>query len=293
MDVTLAWDANSEADLAGYKIYYKTGTSGPPYDGVGASEGDSPISIEVEEFKKPNSPQYTIHGLSDSDAVYLTLTAFNADGKESGYSNEISLGATNEPPVARFTADPSSGGAPLVVLFDARESSDPDGAVVSYDWDFGDGTVDPDSGAIANHEYTTTGTYTVRLTVTDDLNATDVAMDTITVVQVGTSTIHLGDLAAGKKVKGKSGLWEVFVTVTVHDEACKPVSGARVVGEWSGAFSGFESVTIGRKGAATFETGTISGGDVVTFTVIEVEHDSFTYDPYANDAETTIEIFKN
>jgi PKD repeat protein len=212
---------------------------------------------------------------------------------ESGYSNEVSLGASNQPPVASFRADPPSGEAPLFVLFDATESNDPDGAVISYNWDFGDGTADPDSGAIANHEYTTAGTYTVRLTVTDDLDANDEAMDAITVAQIGTSTIHLGDLAAGKKVKGKSGLWEVLVTVTVHDEACNPVSGVKVVGEWSGAFSGSESVTIGRKGTATFKTGKISGGDVVTFTVEEVEHDTFTYDPYYNDGETTIDIFKN
>jgi PKD repeat protein len=293
MDVTLAWDDNSEANLAGYKIYYKTGKSGPPYDGMGASEGDSPINVAVDELNNPISPQYSIHGLSDSETVYLTLTAFNDDGMESGYSNEVTFGAANQPPVASFKVDPPSGEAPLFVFFDATESNDPDGAVVSYNWDFGDGTADPKGGAIANHEYTIAGAYTVRLTITDDLDATDEAMDTITVAQIGTSTIHLGDLAAGKDVKGKSGLWEVFVTVTVHDEACKPFSGVKVVGEWGGAFSGSESVTTNRKGTAKFKTGKISGGDVVTFTVEEVEHDTFTYYPSDNDVETTIEIFKN
>lgn len=291
MDITLAWDANLEPDLAGYKIYYKTGTSGPPYDGEGASEGDSPISLAVDEFNNPNSLQYTIHGLSDSETVYLTLTAFNADGMESGYSNEVTLGATNQPPVASFTADPLSGEAPLFVLFDATESSDPDGAVVSYNWDFGDGNAE--NGKIAAHDYEFPGTYTVNLTVTDDLNATDKAMGTITATQIGITAMHLGDLAAGKNVKGKSGLWEVFVTVTVHDEACNPVAGAKVVGEWSGAFSGSESVTIGRKGTATFKSGKISGGDIVTFTVIEVEHETFTYDAHDSHGGMTIDISRN
>ena len=201
MDITLVWDANSEVNLAGYRIYYKTGKSGPPYDGEGASEGDSPMSVAVEEFNNPSSPQYTIHGLSDTETVYLTLTAFNADGMESGYSNEISLGTKNQPPVASFTADPPSGGAPLLVLFDATGSNDLDGAVVSYNWDFGDGTAD--SGKITTHEYEFPGTYTVSLTVTNDLNASGEAMDTITVTQIGMSYIHLSNLAADKKVKGK------------------------------------------------------------------------------------------
>ncbi len=41
--VTLAWDAN-KPDPDGYMIYYKTDSSGPPYNGVGALEGDSPIT---------------------------------------------------------------------------------------------------------------------------------------------------------------------------------------------------------------------------------------------------------
>ena len=44
-EVTLAWDANTESDLAGYKVYYKTGSSGEPYDGTGIDQGDSGISI--------------------------------------------------------------------------------------------------------------------------------------------------------------------------------------------------------------------------------------------------------
>ena len=41
--VTLAWDANSESALNGYRVYYREGTSGPPFDGTGADQGDSGI----------------------------------------------------------------------------------------------------------------------------------------------------------------------------------------------------------------------------------------------------------
>jgi PKD repeat protein len=57
------------------------------------------------------------------------------------------------------------------VTFNASASYDPDGTVVSYEWDFGDGT--RGTGVIANHTYTNPGTYTVTLTVKDAAGNTD------------------------------------------------------------------------------------------------------------------------
>ena len=79
-------------------------------------------------------------------------------------------GASNQTPVANAGVDQSGvTGAP--VSFDGSGSTD-DGTIVSYDWNFGDGTVVPDAGATPSHAYTTAsapGTpYTVTLTVTDD-----------------------------------------------------------------------------------------------------------------------------
>ena len=57
------------------------------------------------------------------------------------------------------------------VWFDGSASSDPDGTIVSYEWDFGDGEP-PESGVNVSHVYSTDGIYTVTLTVTDDDDAT-------------------------------------------------------------------------------------------------------------------------
>ncbi len=56
-------------------------------------------------------------------------------------------------------------------FFSGNQSYDPDGTIVSYEWDFGDGNTD--TGVFASHAYTSTGEYTVTLTVTDNDGGTD------------------------------------------------------------------------------------------------------------------------
>jgi len=94
--------------------------------------------------------------------------------------------------------------------------------------------------------------------------------------------MHVGDLDGSSDLKGKSGRWEVFVTVTIHDENCDLVANATVTGDWSGATTGTVSGTTGSDGTVTFSTGNMSGGDSVTFTVTGVTHDTLTYDSAAN-----------
>jgi PKD repeat protein len=88
-------------------------------------------------------------------------------------------GDGNERPTASFTATPTSGQAPLAVSFDASASSDPDGTVASYVWNFGDGSAG--TGATASRTYATAGTYTVALTVTDNRGATAVTTRIVSV----------------------------------------------------------------------------------------------------------------
>lgn len=90
-DVTLEWDANTEADLAGYKMYYGTSLGGP-YSGTGALEGNSPIDVG-------NVTIYTLHGLADG-ATYFVVTAYDMGELESDYSNEVSAVLDTEAPAA-------------------------------------------------------------------------------------------------------------------------------------------------------------------------------------------------
>ena len=74
-------------------------------------------------------------------------------------------GDSNKPPVADPDG-PYAGSPGQAVQFDGTGSSDPDGTIVAYDWDFGDGNTA--TGATPSHTYAAAGNYTVTLTVTDD-----------------------------------------------------------------------------------------------------------------------------
>ena len=85
----------------------------------------------------------------------------------------------NEPPVADFTFSPEFPFVNETVVFNASLSFDPDGRIVSYEWDFGDGI--NGTGEIVNHSYSEAGNYTVMLTVKDERGAKNSTMKVICV----------------------------------------------------------------------------------------------------------------
>lgn len=93
-------------------------------------------------------------------------------------------GGGNSAPTASFTASPTTGTAPLTVVFDASASTDPGGSVSGYAWNFGDGSTG--SGVTATHTFVAGGSYTVTLTVTDSAGATGTTTRTVTAT--GTTT---------------------------------------------------------------------------------------------------------
>jgi PKD repeat protein len=100
---------------------------------------------------------------------------------------EISITIENTPPLAscRFSSD-----SPVVgewILFDASASFDPDGRLVDFMWDFGDGT--STRGTRVGHAYEEVGVYSVRLTIEDDAGAS--------ASLVHTFTVHLGGGGGG------------------------------------------------------------------------------------------------
>jgi hypothetical protein len=86
---------------------------------------------------------------------------------------------SNAPPTAVAAAQPTSPAIGAAVAFDATGSTDPDGTIASYSWDFGDGA--RATTATANHAYASAGSFVARLTVTDNAGSSASATVTISV----------------------------------------------------------------------------------------------------------------
>jgi len=93
----------------------------------------------------------------------------------------------NKSPVASIVASSLNGNSPLTITFDASDSYDPDGSIVTYEWDFGDGA--EDTGVTPTHTFTTTTvqTFTVTLTVTDNSGVTATSTQSIEVLPSGST----------------------------------------------------------------------------------------------------------
>ncbi|MCA9265829.1 MAG: DUF3466 family protein, partial [Planctomycetales bacterium] len=110
----------------------------------------------------------------------------------------------NDAPTAEITPSRTKGRAPLQVTFDASSSTDPDGNIVSFDWDFGDGT--SDSGLKVTHSFYDAGVFTVGLTVTDAGGLADYASVDITVRAGRTNRTARAALAAAPAVVPASAI---------------------------------------------------------------------------------------
>jgi VCBS repeat-containing protein len=97
----------------------------------------------------------------------------------------ITITSVNDGPTASFTHG-SVGDAPTTVSFNASASSDPDGSIVSYTWNWDDGS--SGSGETTSHTFDDPGTYVVVLTVRDDDGAVDTASQVIVVDAPPTTT---------------------------------------------------------------------------------------------------------
>jgi len=108
----------------------------------------------------------------------VTLTVTDDDGAENVASREISV--SNVGPVAEFAYTPEAPVAGREAVFDASASSDPDGSITGYEWDWDDDGVFDVSGVVQTHVFPA-GEHRVTLRVTDDDGATDTETKTIEV----------------------------------------------------------------------------------------------------------------
>jgi hypothetical protein len=85
--VTLGWDPNPEPDLEGYVVYRNVGSPGPPY-----KHSDT---LPEDDLADPLNPMVTLTGLNEKKEYYIAVTAYDTEGNESYFSDDVCVEIVN------------------------------------------------------------------------------------------------------------------------------------------------------------------------------------------------------
>ncbi len=166
--------------------------------------GNTPVTVNLANFANAGTAQVwqltSANAITHPANVALTGNSLVTSVPAQSVTLYVIAGGTaNLPPTAMASATPTSGTAPLPVIFSSAGSSDADGSITGYAWNFGDGA--SATGAGASHTYPAVGVYTAMLTVTDNLGATTSKSLTIT-VSADPSLLNAPSGLAASAVKG-------------------------------------------------------------------------------------------
>ena len=175
--VTVDTDVINDAPVAAFTTVQTAGTLDVDFDGS-TSTDDGSITTWDWDFGDGNtaSGENVSHSYAAAGTYPVMLTVTDNLGATGSVTVDIDV-VENQDPVASFTATQVSG--TLDVDFDGSGSTD-DGTITDWDWDFGDGNTG--AGESATHTYATPGTFTVSLTVTDDVGASNTVTADVEVV---------------------------------------------------------------------------------------------------------------
>jgi PKD repeat protein len=150
------------------------------FDGSASSDQDGTIASWTWDFgdETAGTGETTTHSYAVAGVYNVILTVSDDDAATNATATTASIGQAPQDPVAN-PGGPYSAEANAAISLDGSNSLDPDGTIVSWDWDFGDSNVG--TGESTTHTYTTANNFTVTLTVTDDSAATGVNTTTASI----------------------------------------------------------------------------------------------------------------
>jgi PKD repeat protein len=186
-------------------------------DGAPVASGSSPTPQAYDGYWRLGSDctwggASTNHFAGSLDEVAVYPTVLPAATVQAHHA--FGVPARNVPPTARFTASANA----LAVSVDAAGSTDADGTITSYSWDFGDGTTG--TGVTRTHAYAAPGTYSVKLTVTDNGGVTGTVAHEVTAT-AGRTTLVADSFArvvtGGWGTAETGGAWSLSSGATNYD----------------------------------------------------------------------------
>jgi len=218
-------------------------------------------------------------------------------GTSAGFTNYGSLGRYGitgtwqelmQAPTARITSDRSGGVRPVAVAFDGLTSTDPDGVIAGYSWNFGDaasGAANTSTLRNPVHTYAAPGTYTASLVVTDNQgNASAAATKVI--------TVSGSALPNSVSVASMTGSWvrktnvEVAGTAVIQvvNQYGQPLRLVAVYVTVTGSASGKSAAKTDSNGYVTIQMPKqrMTNPSTYTFTVTSLVYPAYTYNMLAN-----------
>jgi len=225
--------------------------------GITGSNGS--VTLTSPKSKQSGIFTFTITNVSSSGFIYdegasVTYKSINSDGS-----------STNQDPVADAGSNQTVD-VDTTVTFDGSGSSD-DGSIVTYAWDFGDGS-SPGGSVAPTHIYSSAGTYTVTLTVTDNEEVTDSDTTVITVIDGSANQDPVADAGSNQTV-------DLGDTVTFDGTGSSDPEGSSLSYAWD-----FGDGSSPGSGVAPTHDYLSAGTYTVTLTVTDNEE--------ATDSDTTV-----
>jgi PKD repeat protein len=229
---------------------------------------------------------------------YLVFNGIgNGDGVTSGYTDYGSIGYYSftaswmdfvQKPVAAITSDRTGGVRPVTVAFDGGTSSDPDGVVVGYSWNFGDpASAGDNTSTLRNpsHTYAAPGVFTASLVVTDNQGNSSAAA-TMVITVSGTA------LPNSVHVASMTGSWvrmtnlEVAGTARIRavNQYGQPLRSIAVYVTVTGSVSGKAAAKTDANGYVTIQMRKqrMTNPSTYTFTVTSLVYPAYPYKPAEN-----------
>ncbi len=161
------------------------------------TSGDNKIYLTLSDNTAGNAATVSSFEILDlvtsSQSAATMYSPQAADASATTVSVVHNAAVANQPPLASFTMNVSSGVAPLNVGLDGFSSTDADGTIASYTWNLGDGSTA--TGPTVSKTYSSAGTFSVVLTVTDNDGASSSTSKSVTVMS-STTTTPSGDFTA-------------------------------------------------------------------------------------------------